>query len=392
MAYSYKIKDPFIGYMETPTGQVYLTGKNFTEVDTHYSPSREQRIKPVDVSQFSLSNTSRLYRDETVVETDWHVYVDPYGNRYHTPAAFYVRPGLVARNVELDLETRLLLKIKDQKLSLGIALAQYRQTASLFSQTTGIIRDVLRGKRYVFKKYVLKPKAFGSKFVAFPKVKGVPVTVRLPKVDPSILANIFLMKSFGWDQMYEDVQGSVDVLQSRLTQPLYRETRQSGKVENIDYTTWSVGGRPCEMFLHEKLVHRVKSRYGVSPAHYNLSQAGLTNPAEVVWDWIPFSWVVDQFISIGSYLRALDVLRGTEDFRAYTTEYYVQQSQRSYDGVISTTDHESLFRGPMVTSLSPQLPSWKPSKSYFALTADIALLLNLRKSGKGKNVFIPKHV
>jgi hypothetical protein len=43
-----------------------------------------------------------------------------------------------------------------------------------------------------------------------------------------------------------------------------------------------------------------------NPALASLAQAGITNPLEVAWELVPFSFVADWFFPVGAYLGSLD--------------------------------------------------------------------------------------
>ncbi len=53
----------------------------------------------------------------------------------------------------------------------------------------------------------------------------------------------------------------------------------------------------------------------------NLSRLGLTNPASVVWESLPLSFVVDWFLPVGSFLNAVSGNGGLLFWRGYQTNY-----------------------------------------------------------------------
>lgn len=46
------------------------------------------------------------------------------------------------------------------------------------------------------------------------------------------------------------------------------------------------------------------------PAMYSLAQMGITNPAAVVWESVPFSFVADWFLPIGDYINQMGAING----------------------------------------------------------------------------------
>jgi hypothetical protein len=115
-------------------------------------------------------------------------------------------------------------------------------------------------------------------------------------------------------------------------------------------------------------------------------QAGLTNPALVAWELVPYSFVFDWFVSVGGYLEALTATQGLEIKKTmdsavntyeYTridpatsvvngsttwvnSQYYVHAATRSYNRAsnLSTTPSLPKLRNPfpdipkLVTSLA----------------------------------------
>jgi hypothetical protein len=68
----------------------------------------------------------------------------------------------------------------------------------------------------------------------------------------------------------------------------------------------------------------------VNPEFVRLQQMGLTNPLEVAWELIPFSFVADWFISVGDWLRGLTALHGlriVSGFRSNVNEIATRYEQ-----------------------------------------------------------------
>lgn len=378
----------YLGRYEYPNGSVFLSGRNFTCHDTNSSPDQESRIKPNDISQFSFNNTSRTYFSRWKTSTVWMSRPVWNGSTEFTPAAYYNSPGKAARTVQLDLRTRLLSDIKAQTVSLGIALAQYRQTASLFAQTTDLIRDLFKGKKYVMNRYVLKSwkkSAYHQRLLR-----------EIPNPKTALVAgNAYLTYAFGVRQLADDVNGSLEILQDRLTEPVWVGKNVSGVKRDMNTISWTNAyGMQCTRTIAETVVQRLKSQYQLKPHAYNVGRTGVNNYSEVIWDWIPFSWVVDQMIPVGRYLQALDALSATQNFRAYRTEFYKQGGDFWVDGHLSTYNEESLYRSGILTANGFEsnipLPKYEPSTSWHSLANSVSLLLVLRNSPNIENTYLPR--
>jgi len=68
------------------------------------------------------------------------------------------------------------------------------------------------------------------------------------------------------------------------------------------------------------------------------SQLGFTNPANVVWELVPFSFVVDWFLPIGNWLNSLTDLNGLSFKQSYKTVFI----KRTYVFAMRTTPGEMM--------------------------------------------------
>jgi hypothetical protein len=68
----------------------------------------------------------------------------------------------------------------------------------------------------------------------------------------------------------------------------------------------------------------------------NLSQFGITNPASLTWELLPWSFVADWFIPIGPYLESLDYHRGLVFKYGWLSIKARQGARRRIDSSIGT--------------------------------------------------------
>lgn len=93
--------------------------------------------------------------------------------------------------------------------------------------------------------------------------------------------------------------------------------------ETIRY--WSEQEKSCRVKLWLKISN---------PQLSQLQQLGLTNPALVAWELVPFSFVFDWFISVGQYLQGITALHGVTILKAMQSyeEHVVGGSVESFPG------------------------------------------------------------
>lgn len=130
----------------------------------------------------------------------------------------------------------------------------------------------------------------------------------------SNVSGTWLEYTFGWAPMVSDIYNAVDVLQSDFAQV---------------YPSHGVGVER-RIIVHDRLYERVTvfKRYkvictaNIRVDNPNLALAntlGLVNPAAVVWDVIPFSFVVDWFVKINQFVTTLNDMAGFSFVNPSTT-------------------------------------------------------------------------
>lgn len=197
-----------------------------------------------------------------------------------------------------------LLELKDQTVNLSLAFKERQKTVDLVA---GAVNDVL----WIFKKAksILKNptrlRALRSRLKG--KWKEVP--------------EAWLLYRYGIVPTMLDAYGAADALEKRDngTYDRYMITvrGKSTTVLKPKLVTHHVGpyGR---YFIVPAVVsdqYMLDSKYGArvrydaaltNPTYLRLSEVGITNPIEVAWELLSFSFVADWFLSVGDWCSALD--------------------------------------------------------------------------------------
>lgn len=112
--------------------------------------------------------------------------------------------------------------------------------------------------------------------------------------DPS---GTWLEFTFGWVPLITDIYTSVDILQRDFELVACR-----GSSRLYEYTF--SGTAPFTTHVTRFVQARVRADIVVTNPNLMLAnQLGLLNPAAVVWDIIPFSFVVDWFLPVGRFIK-----------------------------------------------------------------------------------------
>lgn len=225
---------------------------------------------------------------------------------------------LSAANVPSDLavrtEQRALSKIKQQKINLSVAFGERAATAEHLALTAGRILGGLKAAR---------------KF-------DIPKLSKVLKIDPDKLAkrakkvlsrkyntvdgkahSLWLEAQYGWKPMLSDVHGAVSELmekdnrfQDRYTAccTASSERFEQSYLEGITAaTSTAITVKGCRQETRTRF--RCYCRFDwvlANPMLVTASELGMTNPAETAWELLPFSFVADWFIPLGTYLSSMD--------------------------------------------------------------------------------------
>lgn len=190
-------------------------------------------------------------------------------------------------------------RLRDQcgsaALNLSEMWATRRQTADMFASTIGRI-----AKSYIsLKKGKVKDavKYLGLNYTPS-KHKGL---------KKRTAPEAWLELQYGWKPLLGDIHTMIDQdwgIVTGLVKGTSRIVYNTGKRAKDEY------GRECSQLLNQ--VTRVSSRCIVSfngSALDAATRVGLTNPALLAWELLPFSFVVDWALPIGTYIERLGVFQ-----------------------------------------------------------------------------------
>jgi len=115
------------------------------------------------------------------------------------------------------------------------------------------------------------------------------------------LSDTWLEYTFGWVPLIQDIGQAIEVLQQD-----FKSRPVIGSATSFGTTT-----RPWDGGSEEASASLVKVRIRgtpviTNPNHLLAKQLGFTNPSLVIWDAIPFSFVVDWFVPVSKFLTSFD--------------------------------------------------------------------------------------
>jgi len=114
------------------------------------------------------------------------------------------------------------------------------------------------------------------------------------------LGGLWLEYHFGWKPMIQDIYAGIDILQ----QPIQNK-RVKGSARDQKTYVWKVEETNYRTLANQSLDIKAKvccSFEVTNPNLWKANQLGLINPATLLWELVPFSFVVDWFIPVSGFL------------------------------------------------------------------------------------------
>jgi len=329
-------------------------------------PVPEPRRKPRNLSELgSLTpyGGHRRYYDSREPQTET---APLYGGGkvvyYDDDPNGFVINGFWGISPEVDWQTALRLKVKDQRVNLAQTIAEYGQAQKMFASNATTIADLLRRLRR------------GD-------IKGVFDTLGLRRKQlRGSISNRWLELRYGWMPLIQDIHGSVEELQMALERPRFRKisVRKSEVFEDrfdgifIDYAGKQ---RKYSRSMYRKTVVKVvcylRQDSSIS------TRLGFTNPVNLAWELLPYSFVIDWLIPIGDWLNSLDACVGVLGAYGTVTTKTKANAFTSYGS--QTATEETYSR--LVFDHLPEapLPSYSPSLGLGRVANALALLSQLKR-------------
>lgn len=288
-------------------------------------------------------------------------------------------PGLI--NLAL-IRARSALKSTD--INLGVAFAEANRTAKLVGDTTIQLAKSVQQLRHGEIRRAMRTLGISSKR-AEPKGASVP--------------SKWLELQYGWKPLVSDVYGACDAL-SKRDKSDWRVTAKGRATQNQTYVqtrslNWANtnghGGSTTAT-----VQRRAFARIDALPANeiaISLASMGITNPALIGWELVPFSFVVDWFLPVGAWLDSLDAMIGYES-AYYSSSFLVRGVWSDVAAetrqVTASNYQEAFYQGSKTyvylnrtASNSvpiPRPPGFKDPRSYGHMANGLALLTQVFKS------------
>lgn len=261
-------------------------------------------------------------------------------------------------------------KLKGQSVNLAVAFGERRQTAQLIGDTAKRLVETVRSLKR------------GNIRDAMNKL-GLSHNSRQPR--GSNWPRHWLELQYGWKPLLSDVYGACDAL-SKRNKSDWRVTVTATRSSKRDYSrSWGGNGGgvgsakvSCSAFVRIDALPQ-------NEANISLASLGISNPATLGWELLPFSFVVDWLLPVGGWIDSLDAMLGYGE--AYTSTSVLTRASWDTRGTGSSsggfTYQNNYVGSKRVVKLErtasagvplPSFPSLKDPRSLGHMANGLALL------------------
>lgn len=251
-------------------------------------------------------------------------------------------------DIQAKATNQLLSAIKSQSVNMAQGFGEKKQTFRLIGDTAYRLADSIRALRRgdihqaARDLGVLAPKRASSRF------KKAFID---PRRQGEAVSRAWLELQYGWKPLLSDVYGLAEQLAKQSNRPMTNTVRTRKKLAKpISYRTTSKDGKAVGENVRtgeDTVVVTIKVSYRVTqPAIASAKETGLTNPALLAWELLPFSFVADWFYPFGSFLGTLDATLGCVFDSGYRSVHRSTHSKayRSLNGIDSVGNQRNMLK------------------------------------------------
>lgn len=251
-----------------------------------------------------------------------------------TSEPFVTVSSLLSANLGNQVKQKALEKIKDQNVNLAVVYGERAQSMRTIGDAFNRLAKAANA---------LKRGDFGKAAAALGVARmNSGFSNKWRRNQSRAFASGWLELQYGWLPIINDVYGSLESLEKSRSRDEYVIVRAARNLQEtasriVDTTEVRTTHVAETTFSRKALVKMTRS----SVAFSTLAELGLTNPAQVAWELVPYSFVWDWVMPIGAFLNQIDATSGWS---------FASGSVTSFDreSVVSTQTKNPSYLGPKI--------------------------------------------
>lgn len=296
-------------------------------------------------------------------------------------------PDGIDQRVQRRASNNLLSNAKDQKADMATTLAEGGKSLGTIVTGVGKITKAITALR----KGDLKGAAEGLG-IATSQRRQRRFNRTARRDQEKAIADSWLEMQYGWKPILLSVYDAARLTADTLA-PIYVSSVSGKAKERFDKSvpqSYQDGaGRVTRVdTTRGQVEYRYKAYFIMTnESAHRAAMSGLTNPAVVAWELMPWSFVIDWFLPIGKWLSLMDATSGLTFHRGFVTwrkecvvsRDYLRKAPTHFRQTTQGWRNEDVGRNKLTAWPSPSFPQPRLPSTLSQLASGLALLSNLRK-------------
>lgn len=315
--------------------------RDYSSINTSNFKALARQRKQLPVNPYSSHSswwdgtpyTYRLYGTNNVgtVTVRRHTYHSVYHFNPYFPRAQHVA------SVQQVARSRAAKDASGLSVNLAQAFGERKQTANLITNTIWRIANAARSLRRA-------DLISCFHYLSISKPPSASLTRRVVKTPAKDrVANFWLELQYGWKPLLQDVHDAAETLAKHIeTDPWHSKITGSARGSEVRFNFTksdfpvSKGSQTDDTSAKFTLYMRLDSK-----SRSILAQTGISNPALLAWELLPYSFVVDWFIPVGNYLQSLNEFDGWIFVQGYLNQRTKMKYFRTWQRDVHTITNDS---------------------------------------------------
>jgi hypothetical protein len=255
---------------------------------------------------------------EQVQTFDGVMYDSTYGQWMNWDTYPIVGRDDISPAVDARASSALLEKIKDTNINLAQFFAERAQTVDLITDSATRIAKAALSIRKGNITGALKQLSGGKPLPPLPKGIRSRQTAKNShgsRSNQDLAAQNWLQLQYGWKPLLQDVYGAAEALAKANGESVFKRTVTSAASHHDVVNAVRYGGLSQTIVIRDEhdftYNRRLRCTFQITnSAAKTIAETGISNPALLAWELLPYSFVVDWFIPVGNFLEALDATAG----------------------------------------------------------------------------------
>lgn len=271
-------------------------------------------------------------------------------------------PPEITDNQELYLINKLYEKVKSHSFNAAVTLGEARESLMMIGSSARTLASAMiqlkRGRASTAWNTLVdgNPRMRPPKFVANPG-------------SPRNLSGSWLAMQMGWMPLVSDVAEAANAAAAHFHKPVrsrfHKTVSSDGVLDTCHEGVWNISKRMLWIVEEEP---------------DEISQLGFYDPELVLWELLPYSFLVDYFLPIGKFLEARASIAKLKGTAITTTKsmHYIKQSGFNENYLVEGSGTQKNFsfsrRVSSISNLPVPTPNFRNPLSWTHATTGLALL------------------